>query len=291
MFAMPRSMTAFGSAEGATAIGALRIEMRTVNHRFLEVSTRLPDELRSMEPAIRERIAARVSRGKLDFSVRLRADPGRQSALALNPVLLDQLAHLIDQLSAAHLNLAPPSAMQLLAWPGLVVSADTDPETLTADVLGLLDRALDSLEAQREREGSKLADVMRERALALEGLRVAATELLPQIRAGWRDKLLARLKESGASVDPQRFEQELVLVLQRMDVDEELDRLGIHLKELEKTLVRQEPVGRRLDFLSQELNREANTFGSKSTDARTSQMAVDMKVLIEQIREQVQNLE
>ncbi len=288
---MPRSMTAFGSAEGPTLAGALRIEMRTVNHRFLEVSMRLPDELRSFEPALRERISARVSRGKLDLSARLRSDGTRASALALNPVLLSQLAKLIAQLQAAHPGLAPTNALQLLSWPGLVVSADTDADALAAEVFSLLDAALDSLEAQREREGARLADIMRDRASALAGLRAAAMELLPQIRTGWRDKLLQRLRESGATVDPQRFEQELVLVLQRMDVDEELDRLGIHLIELDKTLMRQEPVGRRLDFLSQELNREANTFGSKSTDARTSQLAVDMKVLIEQVREQVQNLE
>lgn len=288
---MPRSMTAFGSAEGVTVVGALRVEMRTVNHRFLEVSTRLPDELRSFEPAIRERLAARVSRGKLDFSARLRTDGTRATTLALNPVLLEQLARLIAQLQSAQPGLAPANPLQLLSWPGMVVSADTDADVLAGEVLQLVDQALDSLEAQRDREGARLAEVMRERAAALDGLRRAAIELLPQIRSGWRDKLMARLKESGATVDPQRFEQELVLVLQRMDVDEELDRLGIHLAELDKTLQRNEPVGRRLDFLSQELNREANTFGSKSTDARTSQLAVDIKVLIEQIREQVQNLE
>ncbi len=288
---MPRSMTAFGSAEGVTVVGALRVEMRTVNHRFLEVSTRLPDELRAFEPAIRERLAARVSRGKLDFSARLRTDGTRATTLALNPVLLEQLARLIAQLQSAQPGLAPANPLQLLSWPGMVVSADTDADVLAGEVLQLVDQALDSLEAQRDREGARLAEVMRERAAALDGLRRAAIELLPQIRSGWRDKLMARLKESGATVDPQRFEQELVLVLQRMDVDEELDRLGIHLAELDKTLQRNEPVGRRLDFLSQELNREANTFGSKSTDARTSQLAVDIKVLIEQIREQVQNLE
>jgi len=155
----------------------------------------------------------------------------------------------------------------------------------------LIDRALDSLEAQREREGKRLAEVMGERVAGLRTARLAAIELLPTIRQGLRDKLMAKLAEIVASVDPQRIEQEIVFALQKMDVDEELDRLGIHLEEMARTLSRSEPVGRRLDFLTQELHREANTFGSKSTDARTSQLAVDMKVLIEQIREQVQNLE
>ena len=158
-------------------------------------------------------------------------------------------------------------------------------------MLLLVDRALDSLEAQREREGKRLTEVMFERVVGLRVLRATAIDALPAIRQGLRDKLHTRLGEIALTVDPARMEQEIVFQLQRMDVDEELDRLGIHLEEMVATLARKEPVGRRLDFLTQELHREANTFGSKSTDAKTSQMAVDMKVLIEQIREQVQNLE
>jgi len=288
---MPRSMTAYGSAEGPTALGHLRLEMRTVNHRFLEISTKLPEELRSLEPVMRERIGQRLSRGKLDLSARLRSDPERPATLIINHALLDQLTGLVDELTRRNGRLAAGHASDLLNWPGLVTTGEYDVEEVGKQVLALIDRALDSLEAQREREGKRLAEVMSERVAGLRAARLAAIELLPTIRQGLRDKLMAKLAEIVASVDPQRIEQEIVFALQKMDVDEELDRLGIHLEEMARTLTRSEPVGRRLDFLTQELHREANTFGSKSTDARTSQLAVDMKVLIEQIREQVQNLE
>ncbi len=288
---MPRSMTAYGSAEGPTAIGHLRLEMRTVNHRFLEISTKLPEELRSLEPLMRERVGLRLSRGKLDLSARLRSDPERPTTLTINHALLDQLTQLVDELTHRNLGLTAGHASDLLSWPGLVVTGEFDVEELGKQVLVLVDRALDSLEAQREREGKRLAEIMGERVAGLRAAREAAIELLPTIRTGLRDKLNAKLAEIAASVDPQRIEQEIVFALQKMDVDEELDRLGVHLEEMARNLSRSEPVGRRLDFLTQELHREANTFGSKSTDARTSQLAVDMKVLIEQIREQVQNLE
>ena len=288
---MPRSMTAYGSAEGPTVIGHLRLEMRTVNHRFLEISSKLPEELRSLESTLRERIGQRLSRGKLDLSARLRPDPDRPANFSINHAVLDQLASLVDELTRRNSKLSPGSATDLLAWPGLVATGEHDNEELSRQVLALVDRALDSLEAQREREGKRLAEIMLERVVGLRGLRAAAVEALPTIRQGLRDKLHARLGEIALTVDPARMEQEIVFQLQRMDVDEEIDRLGIHLEEMVATLARKEPVGRRLDFLTQELHREANTFGSKSTDARTSQLAVDMKVLIEQIREQVQNLE
>ncbi len=288
---MPRSMTAYGSAEGPTVIGHLRLEMRTVNHRFLEISSKLPEELRSLESALRERIGQRLSRGKLDLSARLRPDPDRPANFSINHAVLDQLAGLVDELTRRNSKLSPGSATDLLAWPGLVATGDHDVEELTRQVLGLVDRALDSLEGQREREGKRLAEIMLERIVGLRGLRSAAMEMLPAIRQGLRDKLIARLGEIALTVDPARMEQEIVFQLQRMDVDEEIDRLGIHLEEMVATLARKEPVGRRLDFLTQELHREANTFGSKSTDAKTSQLAVDMKVLIEQIKEQVQNVE
>jgi uncharacterized protein (TIGR00255 family) len=288
---MPKSMTAYGSAEGPTALGHLRLEMRTVNHRFLEISSKLPEELRSLEPLMRERIGQRLSRGKLDLSARLRSDPERPATLIINHALLDQLTGLVDELTRRNGRLAAGHASDLLNWPGLVTTGEYDVEEVGKQVLALIDRALDSLEAQREREGKRLAEVMGERVAGLRTARAAAIEMLPAIRQGLRDKLMAKLAEIVASVDPQRIEQEIVFALQKMDVDEELDRLGIHLEEMARTLARSEPVGRRLDFLTQELHREANTFGSKSTDARTSQLAVDMKVLIEQIREQVQNLE
>lgn len=288
---MPRSMTAFGSAEGQTVAGTLRIELRSVNHRFLEIALKLPEELRSFEPAIRELLSRRIARGKLELSARLRSDPERSGALRLNPALADQLLRLIEELTRRNNRLEAGSAMALLSWPGVIAAAEVDSEALASETLVVLGQAVDALEADREREGHRLAAILHERVRALRELRAAAIELVPQVQSTLRAKLDARIAELGTAVDPQRLEQELVLLLQKMDVEEELDRLGVHLEEIARTLSRQEAVGRRLEFLIQELHREANTFGSKSSDVRTSQLAVEMKVLIEQLREQVQNLE
>jgi uncharacterized protein (TIGR00255 family) len=284
-------MTAFGSAEGQTVAGTLRIELRSVNHRFLEIALKLPEELRSFEPAIRELLSRRIARGKLELSARLRSDPERSGALRLNPALADQLLRLIEELTRRNNRLEAGSAMALLSWPGVIAAAEVDSEALASETLVVLGQAVDALEADREREGHRLAAILHERVRALRELRAAAIELVPQVQSTLRAKLDARIAELGTAVDPQRLEQELVLLLQKMDVEEELDRLGVHLEEIARTLSRQEPVGRRLEFLIQELHREANTFGSKSSDVRTSQLAVEMKVLIEQLREQVQNLE
>jgi uncharacterized protein (TIGR00255 family) len=284
-------MTAFGSAEGQTVAGTLRIELRSVNHRFLEIALKLPEELRSFEPAIRELLSRRIARGKLELSARLRSDPERSGALRLNPALADQLLRLIEELTRRNNRLEAGSAMALLSWPGVIAAAEVDSEALASETLVVLGQAVDALEAEREREGQRLAAILHERVRALRELRAAAIELVPQVQSALRAKLDARIAELGTAVDPQRLEQELVLLLQKMDVEEELDRLGVHLEEIARTLSRQEAVGRRLEFLIQELHREANTFGSKSSDVRTSQLAVEMKVLIEQLREQVQNLE
>lgn len=288
---MPRSMTAYASAEGSTALGHLRIEMRTVNHRFLEISARMPEELRALEPALRERIGQQLSRGKLDLNLRLRTDPERPASYTLNQTLLSQLSGLIDELTRRNGRLAAGHATELLGWPGLVISAEIDQEELTRQVLQLLDQAIKRLAAERLREGQKLAEILSDRVIALMRHRETAVELLPALRQALRDKLLGRIQELGVAVEPGRLEQELLFHLQRMDVDEELDRLKVHLEEMLRVLKLDEPVGRRLDFLTQELHRECNTFGSKSADARTSQLGIDMKVLVEQIREQVQNLE
>src|SRR5579875_510940 len=255
--AMIRSMTAYANAENTTPQGWLACELRAVNHRFLETGVRLPDELRTLEPAVRERIAARLSRGKVDVTLRYRA---------------------------------PPAAADLLLEPEL------DQAGLAQAALALLERTLDEFIAGREREGEKLALALRERLDAVERIVAGIRAMLPEIRAALRTKLetrLAELKQSAGhqGYDPGRLEQELVLQLSRIDVDEELDRLAAHVGEARRILELDEPVGRRLDFLMQEFNREANTLGSKSADPRTTREVVDLKVLIEQMREQVQHLE
>ena len=285
-----RSMTAFASAEAATDAGTLGCELRAVNHRFLELGVRLPDELRVLEPALRERIVARVSRGKLDLTLRLRAPEGT-GALQLNPRVVAQLSELALDLSSRMPNLRT-GLTDLLQFPGVLQSKGVDMEALQAEALALLDAVLDQFVAAREREGGKLVAAILERVDGIAALAAEVRTLIPQIRAGQRQKLEARLADVAQNMEPGRLEQELVLWLQKLDVDEELDRLDSQLAELRRILEGgREPVGRRLDFLLQEFNREANTFGSKSVDARTSALAVELKVLIDQIREQSQNIE
>ncbi len=286
---MIRSMTAYAGAERITPWGTLGCELRSVNHRFLEVGVRLPEELRALEPLLRERVAARISRGKLDLMLRLRAPEAAQT-LAVNEALVEQLGVLAQRLGVRF----PQMQVQfvdLLQLPGVLQGQTADPAALQAQALELLDEVLAEFVAAREREGGKLAAAIVERVDAVERIAGEVRTLIPAIRDGQRAKLAARLADLPHPVDPGRAEQELVLWLQKLDVDEELDRLGSHIKELRRVLRQPEPAGRRLDFLLQEFNREANTLGSKSVDSRTSNAAVELKVLIDQIREQVQNLE
>ena len=285
-----RSMTAYAAGERATDGGVLSCELRAVNHRFLELGVRLHDDLRALEPLLRERVAARVSRGKLDLVLRLRASTAAD-ALQVDNALIGRLGELATRLDGRFPHLRVEFT-ELLKFPGVLQSGGIDPDVLQRDALALLDAVLDDFVAAREREGAKLAEVIGERATGIASIAADVRTLVPQIRAGQRQKLEARLAELAQPVDPGRLEQELVLWLQKLDVDEELDRLDSHLSELRRVLDKsRDPVGRRLDFLLQEFNREANTLGSKSVDARTSNAAVELKVLIDQVREQVQNIE
>ena len=286
---MIRSMTAYANAEDTSAQGWLACELRAVNHRFLEVGVRLPDELRALEPAMRERIAARLARGKVDLGMRYKP-PSAAADLLLDKRASEQLSTLALELRTRFPGLATDFAT-LLGWPGLLVKPELDQAGLAQAALALLDRALEEFVAGREREGDKLAAAIGERIDGIERIVAQVRGMQPEIRAALRAKLEARLAELKQSADTGRLEQELVLQLSRMDVDEELDRLDAHLAEARRVLQLAEPVGRRLDFLMQEFNREANTLGSKSVDARSTNAAVELKVLIEQMREQVQNIE
>ena len=284
-----RSMTAFASVEGQTEAGRLTCELRAVNHRFLEIGFRLPEELRALELQMRERIAARVSRGKIEVSMRL---SGQQAgdALQLNTGYVERLSSIAQDLDAA-LPALRVDLGTLLQLPGVLQARDTDADVFQQQALALLDVALDDFIAAREREGGKLAEAIRERVDGVAKIADEVRTLVPLIREGQRAKLAARMSEVAGNLDAGRLEQELVLWLQKLDVDEELDRLDSHVAEAWRVLKQREPVGRRMDFLLQEFNREANTLGSKSVDARTSNAAVELKVLIDQIREQVQNIE
>ncbi|HLI18366.1 MAG TPA: YicC/YloC family endoribonuclease [Rhodanobacteraceae bacterium] len=286
---MIRSMTAYANIEDTTQQGWFACEVRAVNSRFLETGVRLPDELRTLEPLLRERVAARLSRGKVDVTFRYRA-PSAAADLLLDERTAAQLSATADALKARFPQLATDFA-GLLDWPGLLVKPELDQGGLTQDALALLERTLDEFIAGREREGRKLAATLRERLDGIERIIAEVRALLPEIRATLHARLKTRLAELQQSADPGRLEQELVLQLSRMDVDEELDRLASHIAEAHRVLDLDEPVGRRLDFLMQEFNREANTLASKSADQRATRAAVELKVLIEQMREQVQNLE
>ena len=287
---MIRSMTAYASADTQGPAGTLSCELRTVNHRYLELSPRLPEELRGFEPALRERVAARLSRGKVDLTVRLRGGEVRGESLEVDEVVLGRLATLNRELAGRFPGMQV-QLTELLRFPGVLRQAESDPEAQQAALFEVLDRALDALAATREREGAQLGAILRDKLDAIERIVGEVRGWMPEIRTALRARLEARLADLKQPADPGRLEQELVLQVTRSDVDEELDRLATHVAETRRVLGLKEPVGRRLDFLMQEFNRKANTLGSKSVHARTTNAAVELKVLIEQMREQVQNIE
>ncbi|MEW6611594.1 MAG: YicC/YloC family endoribonuclease [Pseudomonadota bacterium] len=286
------SMTAFARRETHSALGSLSWELRTVNHRYLEISPRLPEDLRGLEMRVREQIQKRIRRGKVDATLRWTPPvAGENGALAVNEALLNDLARLAAQVGFRVEAQAPLSALDFLKWPGVLQSPSVDLEQLHEAALALLRDALRELVDSRAREGEKLAALLRERLDAIEATVAEVRARVPALLADYRSRLEERLGELRDKVDPARLEQEIVLFATRIDVAEELDRLDTHVGEVRRILGSDEAVGRRLDFMMQELNREANTLGSKSADAQTTQAAVTLKVLIEQMREQVQNIE
>jgi len=287
---MIRSMTAYASAEATGPAGTLSCELRTVNHRYLELSPRLPDELRSFESLLRERIAAKLSRGKLDITVRVRGNESRTDTLQINGALVAKLAELALDMQARFPQMRV-ELTDLLRFPGVMQQAEIDPEAQQAALFEVLNRALDVLTATREREGEKLGEILHDKLDGIERVVADVRSWMPDIRAALRARLESRLADIKQPIEPGRLEQELVMQITRTDVDEELDRLSTHIGETRRVLGLKEPVGRRLDFLMQEFNREANTLGSKSVDTRSTNAAVELKVLIEQMREQVQNIE
>ena len=287
---MIRSMTAYANAERTSALGTLSCELRSVNHRYLEVGVRLPEELRALEPALREQIARKVARGKLDLGFRFRPADAGAAGIRLDEDALARYAALADRFSGLFPGMTSDFA-DILKLPGVLREDAAGDDALQAEAKKLLETVLAEFLAARGREGANLAQAIRERLDGIEAIVAQLRVWLPEIRAVLKARLQAKLADLPVPVDPGRLEQELVLNLQKIDVDEELDRLASHIAEARRILALPEAVGRRLDFLLQEFNREANTLGSKSVDPKTSQASVELKVLIEQIREQVQNLE
>jgi uncharacterized protein (TIGR00255 family) len=287
---MIRSMTGFARRERQFPWGLLAWELKTVNHRFLEIGCRLPEEFRIAEADFRQTIAGAVRRGKVESSLHFRPAVVA-SSLEVDGDLLVSLTLRAQQVASQAGSAARIDVMDLLRWPGVVREHSRDAAPLIAAAHALLAEALVELARFRDSEGERLRDALEQRCAGLTDFSARVTERLPEVRARMRAKLLDRIAQLVSEVDHERLEQELAILAQRLDVDEEIDRLRGHVTEVRKAFGGQEPAGRRLDFLMQELNREANTLSSKSQDIETTRAAVDMKVLIEQMREQVQNIE
>lgn len=283
-------MTGFARRERQYPFGLIAWELKTVNHRFLEIGCRLPEDFRAAESEFRQTIAGAVRRGKVDGSLHFRP----ATAATTLEVDADLLASLTQRAQQAALQAGPAARIDvtdLLRWPGVVREPPKDSAPLVAAAHALLGEALAELTRFRDSEGGRLQEALELRCAGLADFASQVTARLPEVRARMRAKMLERIAQLSSDVDHERLEQELAMLAQRLDVDEELDRLRGHVTEVRKTFGGQEPAGRRLDFLMQELNREANTLSSKSQDIETTRAAVDMKVLIEQMREQVQNIE
>ena len=283
-------MTGFARRERQFPWGLLSWELKTVNHRFLEIGCRLPEDFRSAEADFRQTIAGTVKRGKVDVSLHFRP-AAVASSLEVDADLLGSLTRRAQQIAAAAGSAARIEVLDLLRWPGVMRDDTRDTAALVAAAQALLGEALAELTRFRDSEGGRLRDALEQRCAGLLDFAAMVAERLPEVRARMRSKLLDRIAQLATEVNHDRLEQELAILAQRQDVDEELDRLRGHVTEVRKAFTVQDPSGRRLDFLMQELNREANTLSSKSQDIGTTRAAVDMKVLIEQMREQVQNIE
>ena len=289
---MIRSMTAYAGGEQQDAGLVIAWEIRTVNHRFLDVSLRLPDAFRFIESDIKTLIGQHLKRGRVDAMLTLRQSESGAAAISLNQPLVEQLLRAVQNVEQlAPGKLAPVNAFQVLAWPGALHQPEADRDNQTRLILALLEQTLTKVTTVREAEGRQLALLIEQRCHKIAEQVSAVRSHHPATLAAIRAKLQARIQEITATPDNDRLEQELVYLAQKLDVAEELDRLDTHLAEIRRSLRQTDPVGRRLDFLMQELNREANTLGSKSADADTTRASVEIKVLIEQMREQIQNIE
>jgi uncharacterized protein (TIGR00255 family) len=289
---MIRSMTGFARRERQGPWGTLTCELRSVNHRYLELSLRLPEDLRGLEGDARQLLSASLRRGKVDAGVYLRGATAAAPAVEINRPLVEQVlaaAVVVRRIAGDAAGLVEP--LDVLRWPGVIRDMERDVAPVATAAMDLLRETATELNDARAREGARIRDMVVQRCEALRESVVAVRARLPEVTARIRARVLERVGQLGTTVDPERLEQEIALLAYKMDVEEELDRLGSHIAETLQVLDSKEPAGRRLDFLMQEFNREANTLSSKSQDNETTRAAVDMKVLIEQMREQVQNVE
>ena len=285
------SMTGFASASRDLGPLHLNLELRAVNHRFLDLQFRLPEELRQNEPQLREQLAGVVFRGKVECRVQISRNEAAQVAGAISHEAVDRLLAAQSAVRHRHPSAVELSVHEILRWPGVLAESLVAPEQLGAELIALMKRATSEFLASREREGAKLKAMILERCAAILRHCAEIEPKVPALQAAFARKLAERMKDAGVTGDPDRLAQELALFASKIDVAEELSRLGTHVAEVERVLAAGGACGKRLDFLMQELNREANTFGAKSVDSDLTRTAVELKVLIEQMREQVQNIE
>lgn len=288
---MPNSMTGFARCESHQSWGNISCEIRSVNHRYLEPSIRLDDSLRLLEPYLRERLRKYLSRGKIDVRMQLKTENGEGTSLSLNQALAKRLGELASVIQTQIPHSGPINPMDILTWPGVLQGVQLDPEELIKHAKAVFDDCLKQHIAAREREGGELANLIEQRLTGITGEVVKVRQSLPEISQQHEAKLRARLEALAVEIDRERLAQELIYLAQKNDVAEELDRLETHIAEVKSVLTQSGAIGRRLDFLAQELNREGNTLSSKATSSETTQSAVEIKVFIEQIREQIQNIE
>jgi len=288
---MTASMTAYGRTEESSETGHITWEIRSVNHRYLELNIRLPEELRMLETRVRKHISSKLKRGKIDCSLRFDANEVSGNGLSINKDLANSLVKSAESIQSSISNPVTLNAMDVLRWPGVINRDMIDAESISDSLLKQLDITLESVVETRLGEGEKLQAMILERCDNIATLLKTFKEKLPEIQQILRDRLTDKSQELSIELDKDRLEQEILLLVQKSDVAEELDRLDAHLGEVRQVLQKNEPVGRRLDFLMQELNREANTLGSKAANLDYTNTSVDLKVLIEQMREQIQNIE
>ncbi len=284
-------MTGFARQSAETTAGTMTWELRAVNHRYLDVQFRLPDELRPKEHALKQQVSAVLRRGKVECALHFRRAFDQSAELKLNADLVALIGTRVTEIRTAVPDAAPANAIDILRWPGVIAEAEIDAEPLQADAAALLDKALAAMAEMRRSEGERIRDMILSRCDDIGAIATSVRERMPDVLKAASAKQRERIDRLDVDADPTRLEVELALISQKLDVDEELDRLDSHITEIRQALDSEDAVGRRLDFLMQELNREANTLGSKSADAETTKAAVELKVLIEQMREQIQNIE
>ncbi len=289
---MPRSMTGFARREVKLSWGTLVWEIRSVNHRYLEPSFRLHEDFREIEPQLRDAMRKALQRGKVEASLQVQWEQEGENELGINESRAAQITKAAQQINQyLGTNAAPLNALDILKWPGVIQKQELNRDEMHQAALQLFDQALEGLIEHRSREGAELEQLILQRLNSVSEQVVKVRQLMPGILAAQREKLQNKIAALQIELDPERLEQEIALLAQKADVDEELDRLDTHVIEVKRSLKQTDSLGRRLDFLMQELNREANTLSSKSVVSETTQAAVELKVLIEQMREQVQNIE